>query len=122
MSLKFKELCQEQIEPFSSAEVMHGPKSLIQDSFKLFSITLNDNSGLSVEKDIILLNNKSKFLYKISFKQNNKNNFYYLNNDSSELDPIIVMSKFYPWLINYTSLKGLDPDNPRYLNKVSNTY
>jgi glucosamine--fructose-6-phosphate aminotransferase (isomerizing) len=122
MSLKFKELCQEQIEPFSSAEVMHGPKSLIQDSFKLFSLTLNDNSGLSVEKDIKELNNKSKFLYKISFKQNNKNNFYYLNNDSSELDPIIVMSKFYPWLINYTSLKGLDPDNPRYLNKVTNTY
>ena len=29
ISLKFKELCQEMIEPFSSAEVMHGPKSLI---------------------------------------------------------------------------------------------
>jgi glucosamine--fructose-6-phosphate aminotransferase (isomerizing) len=28
ISLKFKELCQEMIEPFSSAEVMHGPKSL----------------------------------------------------------------------------------------------
>ena len=26
ISLKFKELCQEMIEPFSSAEVMHGPK------------------------------------------------------------------------------------------------
>ena len=35
ISLKFKELCQEMIEPFSSAEVMHGPKSLIQNSFKL---------------------------------------------------------------------------------------
>ena len=28
ISLKFKELCQEMIEPFSSAEVMHGPKAL----------------------------------------------------------------------------------------------
>ena len=37
ISLKFKELCQEQIESFSSAEVMHGPKSLIQNSFKLFT-------------------------------------------------------------------------------------
>ena len=36
MSLKFKELCQEQIEPFSSAEIMHGPKSLIRKNFKLF--------------------------------------------------------------------------------------
>ena len=38
ISLKFKELCQEMIEPFSSAEVMHGPKSLIQDSFKIVYI------------------------------------------------------------------------------------
>ena len=37
ISLKFKELSQEMIEPFSSAEVMHGPKSLIQNSFKFKS-------------------------------------------------------------------------------------
>ena len=48
ISLKFKELCQEQIEPFSSAEVMHGPRSLIQNSFKLFILTMNDYSGRSV--------------------------------------------------------------------------
>ena len=45
ISLKFKELCQEQIEPFSSAEVMHGPKSLIENKFKLFVLILNDKSG-----------------------------------------------------------------------------
>ena len=39
------------IEPFSSAEVMHGPKSLIQDSFKLFILEMNDKSGLTVKKD-----------------------------------------------------------------------
>ena len=49
MSLKFKELCQEMIEPFSSAEVMHGPKSLIQDTFKLFTLSMNDKSGLTVQ-------------------------------------------------------------------------
>ena len=46
ISLKFKELCQEQIEPFSSAEVMHGPKSLIQNSFKLFTISLTESFSL----------------------------------------------------------------------------
>ena len=35
-----------------------------------------------------------------------------------ELDPIIVLSKFYPWIINYSFEKGLDPDNPRYLTKL----
>ena len=55
ISLKFKELCQEQIEPFSSAEVMHGPRSLIQNSFKLFTLSLNDSSGESVKKDTDIL-------------------------------------------------------------------
>ena len=30
---------------------MHGPKTLIENSFKLFTLSLTDNSGLSVEKD-----------------------------------------------------------------------
>ena len=39
-----------------------------------------------------------------------------------ELDPIIVLSKFYPWIVNYSFKKGLDPDNPRYLTKVTQTF
>jgi fructoselysine-6-P-deglycase FrlB-like protein len=39
-----------------------------------------------------------------------------------ELDPIIVLSKFYPWIVNYSFEKGLDPDNPRYLTKVTQTF
>ena len=38
------------------------------------------------------------------------------------LDPIIIMTKFYPWIINYAFNKGLDPDNPKYLTKITQTY
>ena len=65
ISLKFKELCQEMIEPFSSAEVMHGPKSLIQDSFKIFMLSMNDKSGLSVIKDSKEITNYTKLIYNI---------------------------------------------------------
>ena len=51
ISLKFKELCQEMIEPFSSAEVMHGPKSLVENSFKLFLLGMNDKSCLLYTSD-----------------------------------------------------------------------
>ena len=34
----------------SSAEVMHGPKSLIQNSFKVFTMSLKDNSGKIVKR------------------------------------------------------------------------
>ena len=121
ISLKFKELCQEQIEPFSSAEVMHGPKSLIQNSFKLFTLSLNDLSGISVADDIKKLKKITNKVYEIKSSLKNNSNFAFESMNFSELDSIVIMSKFYPWIIRYSKLKGLDPDNPRYLTKVTRT-
>ena len=120
ISLKFKELCQEQIEPYSSAEVMHGPKSLLENSFKLFTISINDKSGKTVINDSNELRQYTKLYYEISF--NRKSTFYYNPFKITELDPIIIMTKFYPWIINYTINKGLDPDKPRYLTKITQTF
>ena len=122
ISLKFKELCQEQIEPFSSAEVMHGPRSLIQNSFKLIILSINDDSGRSVQKDSKELMRYTNLSYEISFNRNNYSKFFYPSFESPELDPIIIMTKFYPWVVNYSFKKGLDPDNPRYLTKITQTY
>ena len=122
ISLKFKELCQEMIEPFSSAEVMHGPKSLIQNSFKLFSLFINDNSGKTVLADSKNISNYTNLFYQISSNQDNSQSFYYKSFKLIDLDPIIIMSKFYPWIIKYSLKKGLDPDKPRYLTKVTKTF
>ena len=115
ISLKFKELCQEMIEPFSSAEVMHGPKSLIENSFKLFLLGMNDKSGLTVNQDVSELKKYTNLIYEMSTNQNVKSKYCYPSNKILELDSIILMSKFYPWIIRYTFTKGLNPDQPRYL-------
>ena len=122
ISLKFKELCQEMIEPFSSAEVMHGPKSLIQNSFKLFTMSLRDNSGNVVKKDSLEITKLTDLHYEISYNKQNKKTLFYKPYEFKELDPIIILSKFYPWIINYSIEKDLDPDNPRYLTKVTRTF
>ena len=121
ISLKFKELCQEQIETFSSAEVMHGPKSLIQNSFKLFTLSLNDSSGRSVAIDTKKLMEETNIVYEIKSNSKNDSGLTFKTLHSPELDSIIIMSKFYPWIIKYSKLKGLNPDNPRYLTKVTRT-
>ena len=122
ISLKFKELCQEQIEPFSSAEVMHGPRSLIENKFKLFVLILNDKSGNIVLKEINELKKSTDKVYEILPKSYGDTAFSYYSLESSELDSVILMAKFYPWIIKYSKLKGLDPDHPRYLTKVTNTF
>ena len=122
ISLKFKELCQEQIEPFSSAEVMHGPRSLIQNSFKLFTLSLNDSSGTSVKKNTDILMKITNKVYAIESQSKNKSNLSFKTLNYPELDSIIIMSKFYPWIIKYSMLKNLDPDKPRYLTKITSTF
>ena len=122
ISLKFKELCQEMIEPFSSAEVMHGPKSLIENSFKLFLLGMNDKSGLTVNNDVHELKNYTNLIYEMSSNKNVKSDFFYPSNKILELDSVILMSKFYPLIIRYTISKGLNPDEPRYLTKVTQTF
>ena len=122
ISLKFKELCQEMIEPFSSAEVMHGPKSLIQNSFKVFTMSLRDKSGNIVKKDSQGIIKLTDLYYEISYNKVSKNTLFYKTFELKVLDPIIILTKFYPWIINYSIQKGLDPDNPRYLTKVTKTF
>ena len=53
--------------------------------------------------------------------KNNKNLFYN-SYKFFELNPIIILSKFYPWIVKYSIEKGLDSDKPRYLNKVTKTF
>jgi len=122
MALKFKELCQEQIEPFSSAEVMHGPKSLIDNTFKVFTLSLNDDSGKTINKDTQQLKEKTNHYYEITSNYQFTERLLFKKNKCSELDPLIVMSKFYPWIIQYSLSKGMNPDSPRYLSKVTKTF
>ena len=78
---------------------MHGPKSLIQNSFKLFILSMNDPSGKTVQKDSMELSNYTDLVYNISSSETINSNFYYPANSIKELDSIVIMSKFYPWIV-----------------------
>ena len=121
IALKFKELSLELIEPFSTAEVMHGPKTLIDQSLKLFILSLGDVSGKSVNNNIKSFRIMSDKIYFINSLDDSKSNFKFNSANLPEIDSILLMSKFYPMIIKYSILKGIDPDKPRYLSKVTNT-
>ena len=121
IAFKFKELSLELIEPFSTAEVMHGPKTLIDQSLKLFILSLGDVSGKSVNNNIKSFRIMSDKIYSINHLDDTKSNFKFNSANLPEIDSILLMSKFYPMIIKYSILKGIDPDKPRYLSKVTNT-
>ena len=100
---------------------MHGPKSLIENKFKLFVLILNDKSGNIVSKDIIQLKEMTDKVYEILPESYGYSSLTYQSLNLVELDSIILMSKFYPWIIKYSQIKGLNPDHPRYLTKITRT-
>ena len=80
---------------------------------QLASYARNANEKLSVDafsSDSDSSNNESK------------TSFFYPPNKITELDSVVMMTKFYPWIVRYAQLKGLDPDKPRYLTKVTQTF
>ena len=85
-------------------------------------MSLKDNSVIIVKKDSQEITSLTDLHYEISFEEKNKKNLFYNSYDFIELDPIIILTKFYPWIVNYSIEKGLDPDNPRYLTKVTKTF
>ena len=77
---------------------------------------------MSVESDAEQLMKITNKVYSIKSKLETNNDLIYKTLNSPELDSLIIMSKFYPWIIKYSKLKGLDPDKPRYLTKVTTTF
>mgnify|MGYP004095914673 FL=1 len=83
---------------------------------------MSDKSGLTVQQDISELINYTNLIYQMTSDDKLKSKFYYSSNKILELDSVMLMSKFYPWIIRYTLKKGLNPDEPRYLTKVTQTF
>ena len=85
-------------------------------------VSLNDSSGIGVLGDTEKLRKITNKVYSIKSRSDQKLDLGFSSLNCPELDSIIIMSKFYPWIIKYSMYKGLDPDTPRYLTKVTQTY
>ena len=109
------------IEPFSSALVMHGRKTLIDQSLKIVTLSLSDASGIAVNNEIEELQKYSQNIYCINSSNDKNTDFRFLSAKIPEIDSILIMSKFYPMIIKYAFNKGIDADFPRYLSKVTKT-
>ncbi len=128
-ALKLKETCNIAAEGFSSAEVLHGPAQLIGKDFLLivFACKGDEQQGiidfaLSMQKrkaNILIIADKedcSKLSEKFKYF------LEYTNCSSDIIAPILALQKFYQFVAQVSVKKGLNPDKPNYLNKVTKTY
>ena len=121
-ALKFKETCGIQAEAFSSAEVKHGPMALIEEGYPLLIMAPRGpaQTGLLALAEEMRLRG-AKILLAAPIGTPGAN-LPMVETASIELDPISLIQSFYPMVEALARARGRNPDEPRFLAKVTRTH
>ena len=118
-ALKLKETCGLHAECFSAAEVKHGPMALVQDGFPVIGFAGSDAAGDDVRATGALFRTRGAVVH--------------VANDGEQpgalpalgahpaIEPILQIQTFYRMVNELAVLRGLNPDSPPFLNKVTST-
>ena len=120
-SLKFKETCRIHAESFSSAELLHGPVSIVGQGFPILVFAAADaaEAALAQVADEVSLMGASTFI--TSTKSRNAVHLPHIRTDHPLTDPIALIVSFYAMVEKAAIERGFDPDTPRHLRKVTET-
>ena len=124
-ALKFKEVCGVHAEAYSGAEVQHGPMALVEPGFPLLVLAPRGPAQAGLLK------------LAAEMRQRGANVLLAVPPDTPpvegcrvlplcptghpDLDPLAVAQSFYPMVEALARARGLDPDRPRHLHKVTRT-
>ncbi len=120
-ALKLKETCGIQAEAFSAAEARHGPQELIDAGYPLIVFAMRGPA----QADLVALaaemrERKAKVLLAAPADVPSRD-LTLATTAAEELDPIAAIASFYTMVEALARARGKDPDQPRYLNKVTRT-
>lgn len=120
-ALKFKETCGIQAEAFSGAEVKHGPMALVEQGYPLlvFAPRGPAHHGLLALADEMRQRGARVLLAAPAGTPGAE--LPLTLSGTEDLDPIAAIQSFYPMVEALARARGLDPDRPRHLAKVTRT-
>jgi glutamine---fructose-6-phosphate transaminase (isomerizing) len=120
-ALKFKEVCGIQAEAFSGAEIRHGPMALVDDGYPLVVFALRGpaQAGLLTLADDMRRRGARVLLAAPAGTHGAE--LPLVVTDAEDLDPIAAIQSFYPMVEALARARGLDPDAPRHLSKITRT-
>ena len=121
MALKFKEVCGIQAEAFSGAEVKHGPMALMEAGYPVLVIVPRGptQAGLiEVADELHRCGARIVLAAPCDVKQAQLS---IVATGHEYLDGIAAIQSFYPMVEALARARGLDPDAPRHLSKVTRT-
>lgn len=120
-ALKFKETCLIHAESYSSAEVLHGPVSIVGAGFPVIAFAANDRAEESVAETSDALADMGARVFAVSERTSKAVTLPHVRTPHWVCDPIPAIVSFYTMVETIALARGIDPDRPRHLNKVTET-
>lgn len=121
MALKLKELCGVQAEAFSGAEVQHGPIAIVEEGFTLLVLAPRGPAQAGLLKLAARLRERGASVLLAAPPGTPDAQLPIAPTADPELDPIGALQSFYVMVEALARARGLDPDSPRHLSKVTRT-
>lgn len=120
-ALKFKETCAMHAEAYSAAEVMHGPLALVGPGFPVVALAARDASERSMADAADLLAGKGASVFVTSALAAKASRLPHVATGHPLTDPLPLIVSFYAFVEAFARRRGLNPDQPPNLRKVTET-
>lgn len=120
-ALKFKETCRIHAESYSAAEVLHGPVEVVGEGFPILAFAAQDRGGQSLIEICDTLARKGAQCYVTSDQAGAAHVLPYVSTGHDATDPLSLIVSFYAMVEGLAARRGLNPDTPRNLKKVTET-
>lgn len=121
-ALKFKETCVIQAEAFSGAEVRHGPMALIDEGFAVLVFAPRGPAHAGLVQFADDMRQRGARVLLAAPVGTPGVNLPLVETGSPDLDPIAVVQSFYPMVEAISRARGYNPDQPKFLAKVTKTH
>jgi glucosamine--fructose-6-phosphate aminotransferase (isomerizing) len=119
-ALKLKETCGLHAEAFSSAEVKHGPMALVRDGFPVLMFTQHDDTLAGIEELAAEFASRGA---RVLIAGAAAEGALTLPTVAANpvIEPLLRIQSFYRAAEHLARARGLDPDHPPHLRKVTET-
>jgi glutamine---fructose-6-phosphate transaminase (isomerizing) len=110
-ALKLKETSGLHAEAYSAAEVMHGPVELVREAFPVLVFAPNDAALPTTSVTVGRLRDAGALVLQPDFRATR----------DPALDPLTIIQSFYGSAERIARARGRNPDEPKWLAKVTRT-
>jgi glucosamine--fructose-6-phosphate aminotransferase (isomerizing) len=118
IALKVCEILRVPTLGYSAAELRHGPRASITPATPVLVLRQNDQAAAAIDDLVRDLNGASEMVFTAGGPAGT---LPWIGDDHPICDPVVMLIPAYRAIETVARQRGLDPDNPPYLSKVTRT-